>query len=101
MDFVDHIWYSCIRGDDMIIDITGVQLTPGNNGEDCKGNGKHLDEKGILIECCCDECDYFLLCKCHFSLLNLHPCMVFVIPRSMSCISFLHLLYIPHTTAPR
>ncbi|MBQ8538961.1 MAG: hypothetical protein IJ433_04855 [Ruminococcus sp.] len=46
----------------MIIDITGVQLTPGNNGEDCKGNGKHLDENGILIECCCDECDYLLCC---------------------------------------
>ena len=62
MDFMDHIWYSCIRGDDMIIDITGIELTPGNNGIDCKGNGKHLDENGNLIECCCDECDYMLCC---------------------------------------
>lgn len=47
-----------ICGDDMIIDITGIELTPGNNGEDCKGNGKHLDENESLIECCCEECDY-------------------------------------------
>ena len=46
----------------MIIDVTGIELTPGNNGEDCKGNGKHLGENGNPIECCCDECDYFLLC---------------------------------------
>ncbi len=46
----------------MIIDITGVELTPGNNGEDCKGNGKYQDSYGNLIECCCDECDYLLCC---------------------------------------
>lgn len=62
MDFIDHIWYSYIRGDDMIIDVTGIELTPGNNGEDCKGNGKYLDENGNPIECCCDECDYLLCC---------------------------------------
>ena len=38
-----------------IIDITGVELTPGNPIV-CLGNG----EGGF--ECCCDECDYFLLC---------------------------------------
>lgn len=38
-----------------IIDITGVELTPGNPTI-CLGNG----EQGF--ECCCDECDYFLLC---------------------------------------
>ena len=38
-----------------IIDITGIELTPGNLTV-CLGNG----EKGF--ECCCDECDYFLLC---------------------------------------
>lgn len=62
MDFVVHIWYSVVRGDCMIIDVTGIELTPGNNGEDCKGNGKHLDENGNLIECCCDECNYLLCC---------------------------------------
>ncbi len=62
MDFVDHIWYSGVRGDDMVIDITGIELIPENNGEDCKGNGNHFDENGKLIECCCDECDYLLCC---------------------------------------
>ena len=38
-----------------IIDITGVVLTPGKP-DVCLGNG----EQGF--ECCCDECDYFLLC---------------------------------------
>ena len=46
----------------MIIDISGIELTPGNNGDDCKGNGKHFDENGGLIECCCDECDYLICC---------------------------------------
>ena len=38
-----------------VIDITGVELTPGEP-EVCLGNG----EQGF--ECCCDECDHFLLC---------------------------------------
>lgn len=46
----------------MIIDITGIELTPANGGKYCKGNGKHFDEQGKLIECCCDECDYLLCC---------------------------------------
>ena len=37
------------------IDISGVELTPGEPAV-CLGNG----EQGF--ECCCDECDYFLLC---------------------------------------
>ena len=41
----------------MIIDITGTILTPGNNGNDCLGNGEHPE-----IECCCDECDYMPCC---------------------------------------
>ena len=36
-------------------DITGIELTPGEPSV-CRGNG----EQGY--ECCCDECDYFLLC---------------------------------------
>ena len=36
-------------------DITGVLLTPGEP-DVCLGNG----EQGY--ECCCDECDYYLLC---------------------------------------
>ena len=38
-----------------IIDITGVELTPGQPTV-CLGNG----EQGF--ECCCDECDYLMLC---------------------------------------
>ena len=36
-------------------DVTGIEITPGNPSV-CLGNG----EQGY--ECCCDECDYFLLC---------------------------------------
>lgn len=46
----------------MIIDITGIELTPGNNFNDCLGNGNNYDENGELIECCCDECDYYICC---------------------------------------
>ena len=45
------------RGGTVIIDITGVVLTPGNGGRDCLGNGEHPE-----IECCCDECDYMQCC---------------------------------------
>ena len=38
-----------------IIDVTGVTLALGNPTV-CLGNGKQG------FECCCDECDYFLLC---------------------------------------
>ena len=38
-----------------IIDVTGVELMPGEPAV-CLGNG----EQGFA--CCCDECDYFLLC---------------------------------------
>ncbi|MBQ2825067.1 MAG: hypothetical protein IJF19_02220 [Clostridia bacterium] len=46
----------------MIIDITGIELTPANFGQNCKGNGKHRDAQGNLIECCCDECNYLMCC---------------------------------------
>ncbi len=46
----------------MLIDVTGIVLTPGNNGENCLGNGGHFDNDDNLIECCCDECDYMLCC---------------------------------------
>ena len=37
------------------IDVTGVELTPGEPNV-CLGNGNQG------FECCCDECDYYLLC---------------------------------------
>ena len=46
----------------MIIDITGIELTPGNQGLNCKGNGSFINEFGNLLECCCDECDYMMCC---------------------------------------
>lgn len=56
------IIYVIIGVDVMIFDVTGVILTPGNFGRDCFGNGKYTNENGEVIECCCDECDYFLCC---------------------------------------
>ena len=44
-----------------ILDAAGVELTPGDMSA-CLGNGAHFDKKGNLIECCCDECDYLILC---------------------------------------
>ena len=41
----------------MIVDITGTELIPGNQGKDCPGNG--LSKENL---CCCDECDYMLCC---------------------------------------
>ena len=46
----------------MIIDITETILTPGEEGKNCLGNGMHYDGQGNLIECCCEECDYYLEC---------------------------------------
>ena len=44
-----------------VIDVTGTELTPGEPTV-CLGNG----DQGF--ECCCDECDYFLLCFPEFDL---------------------------------
>ena len=58
---VAHLFYMLIGGHmsenipKKVIDITGVELTPGEP-DVCLGNG----EQGF--ECCCDECDWFLLC---------------------------------------
>ena len=38
-----------------VTDITGTELSPGDPTV-CLGNG----EQGL--ECCCDECDYYLIC---------------------------------------
>ena len=38
-----------------VIDVTGTELKPGQPSV-CLDNG----EQGF--ECCCDECNYFLLC---------------------------------------
>ena len=46
-----------------VFDITGVELTPGEPAV-CLGNGKQG------FECCCDECDYYLLCFPEFDQKN-------------------------------
>ena len=63
---VAHLFYMQI-GENMdkniqkkVIDITGIELTPGEPTV-CLGNG----EQGF--ECCCDECDYYLLCFTDFN----------------------------------
>lgn len=42
--------------EDLIDPATGAVLWPGAPDK-CPGNGEHPD-----IECCCDECDYYLEC---------------------------------------
>ena len=39
-----------------------IKLTPGNFGRDCLYNGMNFDNKGRIIECCCDECDFLICC---------------------------------------
>lgn len=46
----------------MIIDVTGIELIPGNFGKDCLGNGEHYDKNGNLLPICCDECDFYICC---------------------------------------
>lgn len=51
-----------LTGKRMIIDITGIVLTPGNCGVNCLGNGLHKNFLKQTIPCCCDECDYMICC---------------------------------------
>ena len=70
----------------MIIDCTGVILTPGNYGNDCLGNGEHVDENGQPIECCCDECDYMLCCFTECASEDCAHCNDLECPYSPKCI---------------
>ena len=51
------LWGGCMSKNNQkrVIDITGVELMPGEPTV-CLGNG----EQGF--ECCCEECDFYLLC---------------------------------------
>lgn len=42
---------------DMVDPYTGILLTPSFHGEQCLGDGEHEG-----YECCCDECNYYLIC---------------------------------------
>lgn len=68
----------------MIVDCTGIELLPGNNGEDCPGNGMHKDKNGQPIACCCDECDYLLCCLPEYKDISCLTCTDHQCPRSGS-----------------
>ena len=62
--FGDALFYfkgETIMEKEKIIDVTGIELTPGDMSA-CLGNGEHKDNDGNPVECCCDECDYMILC---------------------------------------
>ena len=40
-----------------MLDPSGVLLAPGFHGENCAGSVNTSEH-----ECCCDECDFYLLC---------------------------------------
>ena len=65
----------------MVLDVTGIELTPGNNCEDCLGNGRCFDKDGIPIECCCDECNYMWCCFVMNGLDNCSSCNDILCPR--------------------
>ena len=66
MASVAHLFYMLIGGymsksiTKRVMDITDIELMPGEPTV-CLGNG----EQGF--ECCCDECDYYLLCFPEFN----------------------------------
>ena len=66
----------------MILDITGIELLPGNGGKDCLGNGDHVDINGNPIEICCDECEYLLCCISEIA--DCENCSVNECPRKQS-----------------
>ncbi|MBO5021695.1 MAG: hypothetical protein J6J13_05330 [Clostridia bacterium] len=66
----------------MIIDATGVVLLPGRNGQDCLGNGLQRNEKGEIIECCCDECNYMICCTELFDPQKCETCSARECPRN-------------------
>ncbi len=60
----------------MIIDITGIELIPGNHGKDCPGNGENGND------CCCDECKYLGCCVEHFRKKPCNECVHLECPRN-------------------
>ncbi|MBO7148685.1 MAG: hypothetical protein J6V93_02405 [Clostridia bacterium] len=46
----------------MLLDYSGIILNQGYGGKNCRGNGEHYNDDGMLIDCCCDECDYLMCC---------------------------------------
>ena len=71
----------------MIKDVTGIKLTPGNMGRDCLGDGRHLDKKGNLIECCCDECGFYMCCIEEHNENDCKTCEYFYCPKVKNKVS--------------
>ena len=46
-----------MKQEDWMDPSTGMLLKPRLSGKDCPGNGMQPG-----VECCCDECDHFLVC---------------------------------------
>ena len=42
---------------DIVLNVAGIPLNPSYHGTHCPGNGEDPE-----VECCCDECNYFLIC---------------------------------------
>lgn len=49
--------YKRLHTPEQLLDPTGVKLTPSWHGKECLGSGDWLG-----YECCCDNCDHFLVC---------------------------------------
>ena len=58
-----------------ITDVSGVQLTPGEPSV-CLGNGEHG------FECCCDECDHYMMCFPEFDPIDEEKIMKTELPPS-------------------
>ena len=49
--------YSNLTDDEIFELLATIKLTPSYHGQACIAHGEHL-----CVECCCDACDFFLIC---------------------------------------
>ncbi len=62
LKFLYYKALSRVTGRRFVIYDDGTVLIPGNGGKKCRYNGSFRDGSGNLVECCCDECDFFAEC---------------------------------------
>ena len=53
----------------MIIDVTGIELIPGNCGNQCPGSWELAG-----LNCCCNECDYVMCCQENHDMADCRKC---------------------------
>ncbi len=53
----------------MIVDVTGIELLPGNNGIDCKGNGDTEMKKEALLNVV--VMNVIILCVAYLTLIEI------------------------------